>query len=333
MNTAVLPSSAAGIVAEDGARTHALPDRRSTHAVSWAAIFAGATGAAVLSLVLMLLGSGVGLSTVSPWVDRGASAATVGLSAIIWMTVVQLLASLVGGYLAGRLRARWISMHDHELFFRDTAHGFLAWAVATLVTASLLSSAVGSVMSGGVKASAAIAGSAATIAGGGAAVATGNAGSSTNGSDPLSYFTDSMFRLPAGTGPGAAPGGAAMSQSAHAAGNAPPPTAEVGRIMAMSLKNGALAPADSQYVAQLVAQQTGMTPEEAQKRVSDTYAQAQQSIRDAKAQAQAAADIARKASAVLALWLVVSLMVGAFTASWAATFGGRLRDAVDAVSR
>ena len=97
----------------------------------------------------------------------------------------------------------------------------------------------------------------------------------------------------------------------------------------MGIKNGSLSPADSQYLAQLVAQRTGITPDDAQKRVNDTFAQAQQAIGEAKAQAKAAADAARKSAATLALWLVVSMLIGAFTASWAATFGGRLRDGVE----
>ena len=134
----------------------------------------------------------------------------------------------------------------------------------------------------------------------------------------MSYLTDSLFR----PGSGQSPGTTGNSSSTS-------PTAEVGRILSMGIKNGSLSPADSQYLAQLVAQRTGITPDDAQKRVNDTFAQAQQAIGEAKAQAKAAADAARKAAATLALWLVVSMLIGAFTASWAATFGGRLRDGVE----
>jgi hypothetical protein len=43
----------------------------------------------------------------------------------------------------------------------------------------------------------------------------------------------------------------------------------------------------------------------------------------AKVNAKEAADKARKASVYAALWLFVSLLVGAFVAGVAATFGGR----------
>jgi hypothetical protein len=313
MNISSLTPSNPGVVAPDGLHTHSATQH--SHGVCWAAIFAGAAGAAVLSLVLLLLGSGIGFSAVSPWNNQGVSAATVAVSTIIWMTVVQILASVLGGYLAGRLRTKWLSLHSHETYFRDTAHGFLAWAVATLVTASLLSSAVGSIAGGGLKAGAAVAGSAATIAGAGAAGVAGSTASNSAGNDPLSYFTDSLFRP-----------GSGQTPASPNAGNPPNPSAEVGRILAVGLKNGSLSTTDSQYLAQLVAQRTGLAADDAQKRVNDTFAQAQQNIQEAKTQAQAAADAARKTSAALALWLVVSLLLGAFVASWAATFGGRLRD-------
>src|SRR5688572_9428782 len=102
-------------------------------AVSWAAVLAGAVGAAALSLVLFLLGTGLGLAAVSPWASEGISGKAAGVSTILWVTFVQLMAAALGGYLAGRLRTRWVTVHTDEVFFRDTAHGFLAWAVATLL--------------------------------------------------------------------------------------------------------------------------------------------------------------------------------------------------------
>jgi hypothetical protein len=122
---------------------------REASAVSWAAVFAGAIAAAVLSLILILLGTGIGLTMVSPWEDNPSATAT-GLSTVLWLTFVQIAASILGGYLAGRLRSRWLSVHTHEVYFRDTAHSFLAWALGTLLMATLLSSAVGTVASAGL---------------------------------------------------------------------------------------------------------------------------------------------------------------------------------------
>ena len=161
-------------------------------AVSWGSVFAGAVGAAALSLVLFLLGTGLGLAVVSPWVSDGISGTAAGVSTIIWVTVVQLLASALGGYLAGRLRTRWVTVHTDEVFFRDTAHGFLAWAVATLLMATLLSSAIGTAISTGLKAGGEVAKTAATVAGAGAASAATSEDS--GNANPLGYFVDSLFR-------------------------------------------------------------------------------------------------------------------------------------------
>src|SRR6185436_4363413 len=118
------------------------------------AIVAGAAAAAALSLILLILGTGLGFSVVSPWSHDGISATAFGMSTILWLTFTQLAASGLGGYLAGRLRTKWAAAHPDEIYFRDTAHGFLAWAVATLATAALLTSVIGAIIGGGVKAGA-----------------------------------------------------------------------------------------------------------------------------------------------------------------------------------
>ena len=286
-------------------------------AVSWGAVFAGAVGAAAFSLILILLGTGLGLSVVSPWSQDGISAGAAGVSTIVWVTVVQLLASVLGGYLAGRLRSRWITVHTHEVYFRDTAHGFLAWSVATLLMATLLSSAVGAALSTGLKATGAVAGSAVAMTG---AAAAGSAAATNDdsGNNSVSYFVDSLFRS---ASPAATPGATAATPSSTA-----DKTAEVTRIFANALESGELSSADTQYLGQLVAVHTGLSQPDAEKRVSETFAQLQQTLQQAKDKAKKVADDARKASAYLALWLVVSLLIGAFVASLAATFGGRLRD-------
>jgi hypothetical protein len=292
-------------------------------AVSWGAVIAGAVGAAALSLVLFVLGTGLGLAVVSPWVSESISGTAVGVSTIIWVTVVQLLASALGGYLAGRLRTRWVSVHTDEVFFRDTAHGFLAWAVSTLLMATLLSSAIGTAMSAGLKAGGEVAKTAATVAGAGAAGAAASSSENTADSGPLGYFVDSLFRTD-------------RDRAAPAAATPPPPTAaqpaapdripEVTRIFANALRAGELSESDRQYLGQLVTEKTGLQRGEAEQRVTDTFTRLKQNLDEAAAKAKQVADDARKASVGLALWLVVSLFVGAFVASFAATFGGRLRD-------
>jgi hypothetical protein len=300
-------------------------------AVSWGAIFAGAAGAAALSLILLMLGTGLGLSSVSPWSGHGASATTIGVSTIVWLTVTQLLASGMGGYLAGRLRTKWTAVHTDEVYFRDTAHGFLAWAVATLVTAATLTSVVGSIVAAGASTAATVGGGAATAA---TAATTSAAqvaqGAADQGADrspqSMGYFVDLLFRKDAGDARGATagsasdPAGAGPDRANGATG------VEVTRIFANSIRAGSLPADDARYLGQLVSQRTGLAQSDAEKRVTDTYARIQAKLRDAEASARAAADKARKASAYASLWLVASLLIGAFVASLAATYGGRRRD-------
>ncbi|OJU18948.1 MULTISPECIES: hypothetical protein [unclassified Sphingomonas] len=104
-------------------------------ALSWSAVTAGTIGAIALSLTLLMLGSAFGLATVSPWPGVGAKPETFTIGAGIWLVVTQWLSAALGGYLAGRLRVRWHGLHGDEVFFRDTAHGFVTWATATVVVA------------------------------------------------------------------------------------------------------------------------------------------------------------------------------------------------------
>jgi len=301
--------------------------RSLSSAVSWGAIAAGAAAAASLSLILLILGVGLGLSSVSPWARDGVSATTFGVSTIVWLTLTQLLASAMGGYLTGRLRTKWTEVHRDEVYFRDTAHGFLAWAVASLATAALLTSVIGSILSGGVQAGASMAGGVANTAGaavGGATALSRMAQGSEGG--PMGYFIDSLFRRDASTASitGTAVSSTGMDIIERASGK---DSAEVSRIFMNVSRSEPLPPEDIRYVGQIVAQRTGLSQQDAEKRVTYVYAKAQAKVRDAEVAAREAADKARKASAFSALWLFVSLLIGAFIASLAATYGGRQRDA------
>ena len=284
-------------------------------AVSWAAVFAGAAGAAALSLIMLRLGTGLGLSVVSPWSQVGITAATLGMSTILWVTFTQLVASGMGGYLAGRLRVKWVAVHSDEVYFRDTAHGFLSWAVASLSTAALLGSAIASMAGTGVQASASLAGAGLTT--GVAAMAGAGATKRDDGEGPMGYLIDSLFRRDSSST-------AAVAGSGDSAGSGH--TSEIARIFINGLGAGTLPPEDARYVAQVVARRTGITAAEAEKRVSDVYARAKGQLQEVQNSAREVADAARKTSAYAALWLFASLLIGAFSSSLAATFGGRQRD-------
>lgn len=292
-------------------------------AVSWAAIVAGAAGAAALSLCLLVLGVGLGMSAVSPWADSGISAGRLGTSSILWITLTAVLASALGGYLAGRLRTRWTALHTDETYFRDTAHGFLAWALATLVTAGFMASAIGSVVSGGMQAGAALTGAAA----GGLAAAGAGDSSTGEAADAIGYYVDSMFRSTEDRA-------SAESEPGDLTPDRPRPTDAAGtrarearEILVYGNGTTALSSEDTRHLGRLVAQRTGLDQRQAESRVTAIHARIQENRQAAEATAREVADDARKATTFGSLWLFVSLLAGAFFASLAATIGGRQRDA------
>jgi len=292
-------------------------------AVSWSAILAGAAATAALSLILLMLGTGLELSSVSPWAFSGVSATTFGVSTILWLTFTQLVASGMGGYLAGRLRTKWVAVHTDEVYFRDTAHGFLAWAIAALATAALLTSVIGSIVSGGIQVGTAMAGNVAT------ATAVSSEIAKSNGDNgPMGYFVDSLFRRDLNSTVSAPDVAGTDPMPAWPPKPIPPGSApEVTRIFMNSIRTGSSLPdEDIRYVGQVVALRTGLTQQDAEKRVIDTYIRVQTKLHDAETAAKEAADKGRKASAYAGLWLFISLLIGAFVASFAATIGGRQRD-------
>ncbi len=281
-----------------------LSNEAAGSAVSWAAILAGAFAATAFTIALVALGAGIGLVSVSPWSHDNVSVTTFGMLAAAWFIAVQLFASGLGGYLAGRLRTRWVGVHTDEVYFRDTAHGLMVWAVGAVVSALILTSAASSVTSGVARAGAAAVQAAGAAAAGPASQIAGQMG------DPTAYFTDMLFR----------------TDHPAASGDTAATTAETGRIFARALASGDLPAADKTYVAQVVASRTGLSQADAEKRVTDVFDQAKSAAAQAADKAKAAADAARKTGIFVSLWAFASLLVGAFAASYMATVGGRTRD-------
>ena len=285
-----------------------VPPRESAiSAVSWAAVIAGAVIAAALSLALFAGGTGLGFLSVSPWSGEGVSAPAIGIGLIIWMLATQIVAYGIGGYVAGRLRTKWVDVHSDEVYFRDTAHGFLVWALSAVVSAVLLGASIATLASGVAKAGASVAAGAGTAATAAAAAGGGDGMAQVRG-----YFSDALLR-PERPDAGADRNGARD---------------EVARIVAMSVARGSMTGEDRDYVVKVVAAQTGMEPAAAQRRVDQAVQNVKQAADDSKQKAKEAADQARKAAAAFALWGFASMLIGAFVASLAATWGGRRRDAV-----
>jgi len=258
--------------------------------VSWSAILAGAFTAAAVTLIVVAFGVGAGLAVVSPWSGEGISGTTASWAAGLFLVAVAMIASTFGGYITGRLRPGWDDVNLHERFFRDTAHGFVAWAFATVLTVTVLAGA-------GTHLLAAASAGAIPAAGAGAAQLGGNSGA---------VYVDRLLR-----------GSQANNQNAtSSSGDQFATRSELLRIIGpVTRKGGDVSADDRAYAARIVAGRTGISQSEAEQRVNQTITQAKE-----------AADKARAAAAKFSLWIAISLLAGAFTASLAAAEGGKLRN-------
>jgi len=240
--------------------------------ISWPAVVAGAVASCALTLVLLSLGAGLGFSVVSPWPNAGVSVTSFEIGTGLYFIVMAMISSAVGGYLAGRLRNGWVGVQSTEVLFRDTAHGFLAWALASVLGVALLTTPAASLLGG------------ATSAG------------------SMDRYVDTLLR-PDNPAADTAPVSAVTR-------------GELTRLLSADFRNGAEpSAADHGYLAKVVSAHTGLSPADADKRVSDVSAEVRSDL-----------DKARKAGMQLAIWLTLSLFIGAFCAALAATEGGGLRD-------
>ncbi|MFN3911796.1 hypothetical protein [Hyphomonas sp.] len=273
-----------------GAPARPSPSRWEGPALSWPAIFAGALAALGLSIMLVILGSAFGFGAMSPFSGDGLSATTVGAVTILWLIFTQIFASAAGGYLAGRMRTRW-AIHSDEVYFRDTVHGFLTWALASAAMFTL---------AGLVAAAGAAAGTAMTSA----ALA-----SPETAAAPSTVIADRLYRSP-----GANPELLAAARL------------EADRLVVRAIADeDAVTGADRNWLNADVAEWTGLDAADSAARVDAAFAE----IDLAREDAREAVDTARAASATLAIATALALLVGAFVASLASVYGGRERDGLE----
>ena len=168
------------------------------------------------------------------------------------MIVVALLASAMGGYVAGRLRTRWVGVHTHEVYFRDTAHGFLAWALATVIGAGFLAAAASNIAGGASPGLAPAADVSATASSGG----------------HLDYYVDALLRPNPAASPSTTDLGAARR--------------EIAGILMKGVADGDVAGPDRTYLAQVVAARTALSQSDADKRVSNVIDQAKTDLDNAR---------------------------------------------------
>lgn len=259
-------------------------------AISWSAVFAGAFVAGGLTIILVILGSAFGFGAMSPFAGDGLSLTTISVVAIIWLIFTQIFASIAGGYIAGRSRLRW-SIHADEVFFRDSVHGLLTWAVASAFMFAVAGLAAG----GGAL--------------GATAVTAAAVHSEEDAPTPASIITDRLYRAP-----GADPDALASSRQ------------EAERLVLRAIAApGTVSVEDRAWLVEDVAERTGSTVAAAETRVQAAFGD----IDTAREEARDEVDTIRAASATLAIATALAMLIGAFVASAAAVYGGRERDGLE----
>jgi hypothetical protein len=253
--------------------------------VDWHAVFAGTVIAAAISLVLLTFGSAIGLSLVSPYEGRSASKALFFVALGLWVLWVVVSSNLAGGYVAGRMRRRVGDATEQESDVRDGVHGLTVWGLGVLIAAAFALAGISGVAMTGAKA----------IGGAASASASDQARS-----DPLGYTVDAMFRA---------------NDPSRAGGDTEAAKREVARILARGTTGQPISDDDKAYVGRLVSARTGLSQDEATRRVDDSLAKAKET-----------ANAARKAAIITGFVLAAALLAAAAAAWFAAIMGGRHRD-------
>lgn len=268
--------------------------------VEWAPVFAGAVLAAALSFVLLTFGSGIGLSLLSPYPSHSYGSAAASIAAL-WGLIVPIGSLLIGGYIAGRMRAPREGADEAETEFRDGLHGALVWGVAILFGAVLTFFAASATAQAGL--------------------AVGAAGAAEKGA-VYAPALDTLFSPV--TVADATPAPAPPTSAAKPTVGAPTSPSAVrsadehdaaARVIASAVAAGHLGASERSYLANLVSQRTGMSSADAEKRVDQAFAEARH-----------AADRARRAAIVTSLVTATALLIGLAGAWYGAQRGGHHRD-------
>ena len=274
----------------------------SSSALRWGPILAGAFAASTVTVILVLVGSGLGLSMVSPWSGQGASITAVAASTAIWLIVVQWLSSAAGA-------TSLVGCAPNGSTFTPTRCIFVTPLMASWLGPLRPSSLSESLAR---RCPASLAAACRRPLRWRRALRWAQPPARTGGtSGASSYFVDALFR-PADPARLAQPGAPGTDDA----------VAQASRIVVQAAAAGEMSEPDRTYLSQLVAARAGLSEPDAKARVDEVLKR----IEDAKVQAQEAADSARKAGATFALVTALSLIIGAFIASAAALLGGKQRD-------
>jgi hypothetical protein len=264
--------------------------------ISWGAVFAGATIALVLQIILNLVGVGVGLSTIDVTAGSTPSAGSLSVGAGIWWVISGIVAAAIGGYIAGRLSGK---------ASRSTTayHGLVAWAVSTLVVVYLLSSAASGLIGGALSTATSALGGAGKAIGGSVQTAVQTAAPSLNSvTDPMATIENKVRSASGGQDPAALRDAAATAVRTALSGE---PTQQA---------------AATDKAADALAKAQNIPPDQAKAQVEQYQQQYKQTVGQAKDQAKQVADTTAKTVSRGALFGALALLLGALSAFFAGRF-------------
>jgi len=273
--------------------------------ISWGGVFAGVVIALAVQLLLSMLGLGVGLTTIDPTQPNGTpGAAALGIGTGIWWTVSYIIALFIGGYVAARLGGRLLG-------WDGMLHGVLTWAFALLVSAFLVTSAVGGALGTALDA---VKG---TLSGAGHAVA--------------------QVAPQAAQSAGLTP--QAIQQKAQDLMNAEPPanadpktmsredaTKDIASNLPKLAQGGDQAQQARSRILDVMSAQLGISRQDAENRLNQAVGQAQQAKNEAVGEAKQAADKAASGVSTASLVGFVALLLGVIAAAWGGHVGARRRE-------
>jgi hypothetical protein len=327
--------------------------------VDWPAIIGGIILASALSILFLTFGSAIGLGFTNFDARPDVSPILVAVAAAAWLLWVQISSFMAGGYLTGRLRKRHADATEDEVDIRDGAHGLLVWAGGLVIAAVLAVSGIGAAATAVGSAAATVTTAAsetealdpnayyvdmlfrapaaetaeapaeAPAADTPAATAAPAATTETPaaGTDAPATTAAEAPATTTTTTAAPAPAGATASTTiepvqARAAAETGVVREEVSRIFARGATTDGVSADDRVYLAQLVAENTGLSSEEATARVDQVMG----AMDAAAAEAAEAAETARKTGVIAAFLTAASFLVSAVGAWWAAQMGGNHRD-------
>jgi hypothetical protein len=255
--------------------------------VSWGAIFAGAAAVIAVELLLNLFGAGVGAATINPQQGQ-LPGQGLAVGAVIWFAVSFIISLFIGGWLVGRLAER-PSKRDGAL------HGFVTWAVASLVLVYMLSTAVGGLLGG----AASVLGQTASLAG--------------RGAQSAAPVVTKVIGQATGVTP--------EQVQADAGDLARDPNFQA--FVSGVIRNGQVTEQDRQALARLLVQRRNMTMDEANATIDRWQGQIAQGVQQAKqttAQAATAAASGVSKGAFGSFVLLLLGLIAAVAGGWVGTY-------------